>query len=53
MGHFYVGLSVRTGAIRSNNIALYQMLNIPLTKKTLRNQRRKVYALVRYMHESG
>jgi len=38
-----VGLSVRTDAIQRNNIAFCQMLlNNPLTKKTLRNQRRKV-----------
>jgi len=41
MGHFYVGLSVRTGVIQRNNIALYQILNNALTKKTFRNQRRK------------
>ena len=42
MGHFYVWLSMRTGDIQRNNIAFYQMLNNPLTKKTFRNQRRKV-----------
>jgi len=42
MGHFYVGLSVRTGIIQQNNIAFYQILNNPLTKKTFRKQRRKV-----------
>jgi len=49
MGHFYVRLSLRTGIIQRNNIAFYQILNNPQTKKIFRNQRRKVL----YMRKSG